>query len=351
MMDASTLTDSSRTASLLKTDRAVLRGCTAYVTGITLLWLYFLVSGTDGGLLFGQIKPSLESLGAVLASIVFFWFGWSYGWYYLKRRQLRRIGFSEEDLEQAFSTRLDAFHLDELLNKYPERKIRILDMISRRGRAAVMATVGFTIFYFEIRRNPGPGSLTAGLQGNLFEAIFMSWWFILTYRSNGFLGKATYGAQARVMDGVLARANCLMIATLWGMFKFVLIPIGIQLNTLFSEDHYAILFLFVWLAYLVGDTASEVVGSLYGKQRLRVWGLGEVNRKSVEGTVACFLGALAVCLAGVISQGLSWEWYGLALVISISTTVVELWSPRGTDDFFIATTNALLCWAFGLIMA
>jgi len=27
-----------------------------------------------------------------------------------------------------------------------------------------------------------------------------------------------------------------------------------------------------------------------------------------------------------------------------------LFSPRGTDDFFMATTNALLCWAFGVLM-
>jgi hypothetical protein len=27
--------------------------------------------------------------------------------------------------------------------------------------------------------------------------------------------------------------------------------------------------------------------------------------------------------------------------------VLELFSPRGTDDFFMATSNALICWAFG----
>ena len=42
-----------------------------------------------------------------------------------------------------------------------------------------------------------------------------------------------------------------------------------------------------------------------------IWGIGDVNRKSVEGTVAA------------------------------------LYSPRGTDDFTMGTTNALICWAFG----
>jgi hypothetical protein len=43
-------------------------------------------------------------------------------------------------------------------------------------------------------------------------------------------------------------------------------------------------------------------------------------------------------------------WVGLAVVVSISNTVLELFSPRGTDDFTMATTNALLCWAFGTLV-
>ncbi len=40
-------------------------------------------------------------------------------------------------------------------------------------------------------------------------------------------------------------------------------------------------------------------------------------------------------------------WIGLAVVIALSNCLVELYSPRGTDDFTMATTNALLCLAFG----
>jgi len=38
---------------------------------------------------------------------------------------------------------------------------------------------------------------------------------------------------------------------------------------------------------------------------------------------------------------------GLAIAISLSNTFFELFSPRGTDDFTMASANALLCWAFG----
>ena len=41
----------------------------------------------------------------------------------------------------------------------------------------------------------------------------------------------------------------------------------------------------------------------------------------------------------------------LAVVIAASNTVIELFAPRGTDDFFMATANAALCLAFGTLLA
>ena len=40
-------------------------------------------------------------------------------------------------------------------------------------------------------------------------------------------------------------------------------------------------------------------------------------------------------------------WIALAFVIALSNCLVELYSPRGTDDFTMATANALICVAFG----
>jgi hypothetical protein len=39
------------------------------------------------------------------------------------------------------------------------------------------------------------------------------------------------------------------------------------------------------------------------------------------------------------------------VVISCSNTLLELFCPRGTDDLFMATGNALLCWGFGVWIA
>jgi hypothetical protein len=49
----------------------------------------------------------------------------------------------------------------------------------------------------------------------------------------------------------------------------------------------------------------------------------------------------------VTAHGLGTPWLALSLVLAISNTVFELYSPRGTDDFTMATANALICWAFG----
>jgi len=170
------------------------------------------------------------------------------------------------------------------------------------------------------------------------------------YRSNGFLGRVAYGAQSRIMDGTLARANCLLIATLWNLFKFFMVPLGVQIAGRFPPKTYATVFAFIWISYLASDALSEIVGSLFGKQKLRVWGIGEVNRKSWAGTGACFLGSLAICLWLVRANDLGLPWVGLAVAVSVSNTAFELFSPRGTDDFTMATGNALLCWAFGRLV-
>jgi dolichol kinase len=175
-----------------------------------------------------------------------------------------------------------------------------------------------------------------------------SWIFLAFYYSDGFLAAAFYGPQSRVMDGVLARANCLLITTLWSVFKFILLPIGTRLAAVYSREEFAVVFALIWGSYLVTDTLAEVGGSLFGRQRLRVWGIGDVNRKSVGGTVSGFAGALVFCLWMVLSHALPAPWIALAVTIAISNSLLELFSPRGTDDFTMATANALICLGFGV---
>ena len=79
----------------------------------------------------------------------------------------------------------------------------------------------------------------------------------------------------------------------------------------------------------------------------RIIFLGDVNRKSVEGTVAAFLATLTFCVVVVTTNSLGAPWLVLSGILAISNCLIELYSPRGTDDFTMGTTNALICWAFG----
>jgi hypothetical protein len=336
----------------LSAARRVFYGTALFTVVLTLVWLFFVLNGRTGGFFFGQYRLDGETIGRVVIGFLVFWVGWGWLWYRLKRYLLRKAaGLSSEEIKTVLTSRMRGeFDLSGLLARHSERRIRIVDMVGRRGRAIPAVLSMFFYLYIRIAEEPSPKFLTLGLTDNLFDAIVYNWVALTAYYSSGFLGRVVYGAQARIMDGVPGRANALLIGTLWSAFKFVLVPIGIQLAAHFPPNTYAALFVFIWISYVVSDSLSEIIGSLIGKQRLRVWGIGEVNRKSVAGTWACFLGSLVVCLWVVWANGLPAPWLGLALVISVANTAVELFSPRGTDDFTMATTNALLCWAFGVIM-
>ena len=316
---------------------------------LTAFWLFAVLTQRPIPF-FGEYNVTVESIGRVTGGILFFYVGWGFIWYGIKGRLLRWVGFSKDEVRQAFSSRMDRpFDVSAFVARYSERKIRIVDMIGRRGRFITLAAAGFYYLYLEIERTRTGTFATAFLTDNLFDAVLTNWIFLTFYYRNGFLAAAFYGPQSRVMDGVLARANCLLITTLWLAFKFILVPIGARLAVVYEPHEFAAVFALIWGSYIAADAMAEIGGSLFGKQTLRVWGIGDINRKSVGGTLSGFVGSLVLCLAVVLAHGLPAAWIGLALVVSISNSVLELASPRGTDDFVMATGNALICLAFGAI--
>jgi hypothetical protein len=336
-----------------RTARRVYLGSLLYAIASTALWLFLVATQKDGGVFFRSYNLDRQTLLAVGGNFLIFWIAWGWLWYRFKRFLLRKVGgLTREEMVPVFDSRMRGrpFDLRELLARHSERRIRIVDMIARRGRTVPGALAGFFFIYAHVAKDPKPDSLAWGLQDNFFGAVVYAWFFLLTYYSGGIFGRIAYGAHSRVMDGTLARANVLLIAMLWNLFKFVMIPVGMQLGGIFPPGAYGPLFVFIWISYLVSDSLSEIVGSLFGKQNIRVWGLGEVNRKSWAGTIACFVGSLAVCLWVVWAHQLPAPWLALALVVSLSNTLLELFSPRGTDDFTMACANALLCWGFGLLV-
>jgi dolichol kinase len=331
-----------------RTGARIFRGALVFNTMLTLFWVVALATGSNSVFARGY-RVDLAAIGRVSSGILFFYVVWGLIWWAVKRALLRRfVGFTPDEVRASFSSRQRApYDVSSLVARYSERRIRIADMIGRRGRFITLAAAGFFYLYLQVARDPTPGFATAFLQDNLFDAVVTTWVFLAFYHADGLVAAWFYGPQSRVMDGGLARANCLLITTLWSLFKFVMVPIGAALATIYPRQEFAAVFAMIWGSYIATDAMAEIVGSLIGRQRIRVWGVGDVNRKSVAGTVGGFLGGFALCAAVVAANGLGTPWLILAVAIALSNTALELGSPRGTDDFTMATSNALICLAFG----
>ena len=337
----------ARLDSRRKTADVVFRGALAFNTALTVFWLVTYVAG--GSYVFSDYRVDGEVARRIFSGILFFYVIWGVIWWAIKGALLRYfVGFSPQERRDAFSSRMDRpYDVADLVSRYSERRIRITDMIGRRGRFITLAAAGFYYLYLQIARDQNASFASGFARDNLLDGVVTSWIFLGFYRVSGLLGAFFYGPQSRVMDGVLARANCLLISTLWTGFKFVMVPIGIQLAAIFPKEEFAPLFALIWGSYLATDASAEIVGSLFGRQRIRVWGIGDVNRKSMAGLVAGFLAALVLCVWVVTAHGLGAPWLMLSVVLAASNSLLELYSPRGTDDFTMATANALICWAFG----
>jgi hypothetical protein len=338
-------TDRRKTADL------IFRGALLFNGALTIFWLMSAVTGR-GSAFFPEYRVTFGSIAQVLSGVLFFYVVWGFIWYGIKTLLLKYfVGFSRDDRRQAFSSRMSGpYEVAELVQRYSERRIRIADMIGRRGRFITLASAALFYLYSTIKTEPTDDFATMFLGQNLFDAVITNWIFLGFFYSNGWLAAAFYGPQSRVMDGVLARANCVLITTLWAGFKFIMLPIGTRLATVYSREEFAVVFALIWGAYVVTDALSEIGGALFGTQRIRVWGIGDVNRKSVGGLVSGLAGALVFCIGMVVSYGLPAPWIGLAVAVAVSSSVFELLSPRGTDDFTMTTSNALICLGFGILV-
>jgi hypothetical protein len=333
-----------------RTADRIFRGALIFNTALTLFWIVMLATHGNA-YFFASYDVTREGLTRILVGVLMFNVAWGFIWYGVKGQLLQRIaGFSKDERRRVFSSRMrEPFNVADYVARHSERRIRIIDMIGRRGRFITLGAAGFYYLYSTVAADPSPKFATLFLQDNLFDAVVASWIFLAFYYSDGFVAAAFYGAQSRVMDGMLARANCLLITTLWTVFKFVMVPLGARLAAIYRPADFAAIFALIWGSYMVTDTFAEVGGSLFGKQTLRVWGIGDLNRKSIGGTVSGLVACLVFCLWIVLGRALPAPWIGLAVVIALSNTLLELFSPRGTDDFTMATANALICWAFGAV--
>ena len=127
-----------------RTADRIFRGALAFNTLLTLFWGFMMVTRHDA-LIFHQYAIDRTAMAGIFFSLIFFYVIWGYIWYAVKNALLKCfVGFTKEERRQAFSSRMDApFDVAAIVTRYSERRIRITDMIGRRGRFITLAMAGF----------------------------------------------------------------------------------------------------------------------------------------------------------------------------------------------------------------
>jgi len=257
----------------------------------------------------------------------------------LKWWWLGRLGVVDSDRRRIFSSRREGFDLASLLAAYPERRLRMIDSFCRKGHHVYTGLL-YLFVVEEVIAEPRLMVITILIQGSLNLAMLL-----VAYRSDRVwgLGGWLFGGVARIRDGQLARAN-LVVANISLLAQYLACA-GIALiflQPMVGDALFVELVSFVYLPMVVGDAAGEIIGGTWGRQTIRVRGIGEINKKSWLGVMAVCIGSFVAVLAHIHSAGLPRGLIGLAAVVAMTTTVVELVAPRSTDNFMIPLSN-LLC--------
>ena len=261
----------------------------------------------------------------------------------LKWFWLRHKGVSLEDLRSIFGNRKSGFSLQDLLSRYPERTLLIADGMARKGKH-VLVNIVRIILLSVIIKNPYLATQLLVVRGLLEVTVLF-----VSRNSDRIPGPGSlfYGAMARIRDGELARKNYLVssavsfIGYIWITHMiFVYQSMGVSETTIITLGQ------FIYIPLAIGDALGEIIGSLWGKQNIRVIGIGEINKKSKMGTSAVFIGSLLPLAAVVWLGGLPSFWVGLVLVVAFVSPIVEIAAPRSTDNFCIPAVNSLLCFVF-----
>ena len=263
---------------------------------------------------------------------------------FLKWNILTNLGMSYRERTAVFSNRKSNFTLNKLIDKYGDRNLRIADGIPRKLLHITSGLLQLLLVNLVIQ------DTYKALQIIVVYQLILIVLSMISYSSNKIIGLAglIYGASSRIRDGIDGRKN-IFIVRFSSINLFCLMFIEqIAKSKIDNKFDFTFFTFFVFLPLTIGDALGEIIGTTWGKQKLRVWGIGQINRKSWLGTISVFLGSLLPLLLIVNLNNLSWQWWLLSLVIALTTTAIELIAPRSTDNFFIPIANGLVCLTFAV---
>jgi dolichol kinase len=256
---------------------------------------------------------------------------------------LRSKGFDLSDREMIFSNRETAFSLEHFLGKYSSTTLKVVDGIPRKTYHFFASAGQIFIGQLLIK------DIVLTAQTFILANIFIFSLALIYYRSNVRIGVAgiIYGGTNRIRDGRIGRLNSLVARSGTILAMIAVSVLGMQfIQNVPIEDH-QFMILLIYIPVVIGDAMGEIVGSFWGRHEFKVIGIGAINRKSIEGSLAVFL-STAIVLGGLtLMKG---NYFILGLSISIISTLVEAYSPRSTDNFLIPLVNSLvLCLYFNFL--
>jgi dolichol kinase len=258
-----------------------------------------------------------------------------------KIRILRGAGIEGGTLDLVLSARRESLDVVTLIQSVPERTIRIADAVGRKGMHVLFFLTSMMIV--QIMAIDYNAAVFSGIAVGLVTMLAM----MVLYRSDTWIGRVLYTPYARVMDGKRARLNMISAQTTGTVQAVLLASLGYLGLFALADERYAYALMYtIYLPVALGDTMGEVVGAFWGKHKLRVLGIGDVNRKSVAGTVAVFLGTLGSLLVVAVFLETPDTYVGLVFVVAVITTITELIAPRSTDSFFIPVVNVAVVTAW-----
>lgn len=306
----------------------VCMGCTVLFLGTLSTYIYYDMVDAIG-LPYGlALCATRHMLSAVL--------------YYVLAAIYNMLDFSAEDMAIIRGDRStwNASVLPELIAKYGERKIKIVDALSRRSEHVFGCLYNWAVFVpFVVPTQQG--RVLAAMTYCVVK-IFIRMW---TIHSDGIIAAICFRG-ARIRDGRLGRWNQMVVYFVsLGFFPLVQL---LLLCSNIAPAHLPAVMIYVWQPHIWGDALAELIGSFFGRMEFQVAGFGEINRKTVEGVMACWLASFWACASCSYIPGFpdaaffNVPVYVLHVIVASFATFMETICFRGTDNGFIVLSAALV---------
>eukprot|EP00930_Biecheleria_cincta_P025679 TRINITY_DN18238_c0_g1_i1.p1 TRINITY_DN18238_c0_g1~~TRINITY_DN18238_c0_g1_i1.p1 ORF type:complete len:1376 (-),score=170.69 TRINITY_DN18238_c0_g1_i1:289-4383(-) len=152
----------------------------------------------------------------------------------------------------------------------------------------------------------------------------------------------------RIRDGKLRRLNYTVVCVVSQSASIIQHYAAIKFlydSGLYDDTDMNLILQLTFYPVAIGDAFAELVG-VFGTWRFPVYGLGEINNKSVEGAAAFVVSTFAASSISLWLHGSGASWYVLAGLISFIGMLMETITPRGFDNATIPLSALGLAYGF-----